>query len=159
MANPPARYLIDTCSLVELRRRYPHDVFPGVWAKLDELVDAGIVVSVDEVFFELTRQDDEVSAWAEAHAHAFLPLNDTIQPIAIDIIREYGERLLDTKKDKSGADAFVIAGAIATGCCVVTEEVASTAPNKVKIPNVCRDKGLTCIPLLEMLRREGLRLG
>jgi len=159
MANPHPRYVIDTCSLVELRRRYPRDVFPGVWAKLGGLVEAGIVASVDEVFLELTRQDDEVSAWAQAHAYAFIPLDGAIQPIAIGIIHEYGERLLDVKRDKSGADPFVIAAAIAAGCCVVTEELASTAPNKVKIPNVCNDKGISCIPLLEMLRREGLCLG
>ena len=32
-------YVIDSSSLIELNRRYPIDIFPGLWNKVDELIN------------------------------------------------------------------------------------------------------------------------
>ena len=66
--------------------------------------------------------------------------------------------MLDLKKSKSGADPFLIAVAMLHKCSIVTEEKPSGGPHKSKIPDVCKAYSIECIPLLEMLRRECLRL-
>ena len=53
--NPPFRYCIDTSSLVHAyQRSYPPDVLPALWdEKLDELIEAGQLVSPYDVLEEL----------------------------------------------------------------------------------------------------------
>jgi hypothetical protein len=151
------KYVIDTCSLTTLRRVYPRDVFSGAWLKLDDLASKNILVSSEMVYHELSSQDDEVTAWANEHDSIFIPLDAAVQIQAKEILRSHSS-LVDLKRRKSGADPFVIALAIVMSCAVVTEERPSGGPPKVKIPDVCKAKGIECITLLEMLRREGLRL-
>ncbi len=158
MADPQPKYIVDTCSFTAMRRVYPSDVFPGVWARLDALVANSVVVSIDQVLEELRVQDDTVTEWADAHANIFLPLDAPIQTKASEILRKFPDNFVDLKKRKSGADPFVVAAAIVKACIVVTEEKKSGGPEKVKIPDVCRAFGIESIALLEMLRREGLRL-
>jgi len=110
------------------------------------------------VFEELGRQDDEVLDWAKQHTEIFLPLDEAVQ-IEVRRILENHINFIDLKRQKSEADPFVVATAVVKGCTVVTEEKPSGGPDKKKIPDVCKTEGLTCIPVLEMLRREGLRLG
>jgi hypothetical protein len=134
------------------------DVFPGAWDKLDSLADSGLLASAEMVFEELGRQDDEVLDWAKQHTEIFLPLDEAVQ-IEVRRILENHINFIDLKRQKSEADPFVVATAVVKGCTVVTEEKPSGGPDKKKIPDVCKTEGLTCIPVLEMLRREGLRLG
>jgi hypothetical protein len=152
-----AKYAIDTCSLTELRRRYSSDVFPGVWSKVSELATSGMLTSVEDVLEELEVEDDAVLEWGLEHADIFQELSVDVQSVAKLILRDH-PTLLDLKKKKSSADPFLIALAKVLGCAVVTEEKLSGGPPKKKIPDVCRVMGIECIPLLEMLKREGLRL-
>jgi hypothetical protein len=55
---------------------------------------------------------------------------------------------------RSGADPFVIGLARMNGATVVCEE--HRKPSAPKIPDVCDSLGIPCIPLLELVRREGL---
>lgn len=157
MGEPQPKYVVDTASFTQVRRVYPLDVFPGVWEKLDACVDSGLLVSSDLVLDELKAQDDEILAWAKKHSSIFLPLDESIQQKAKEILRTH-TALYDHKKKKSGADPFVIATAIQLSCGVVTEEDKSGGPNKFKIPDVCEAYGVECMKVLEMLRREGVRL-
>lgn len=141
-----------------MRRTYPKDVFPGAWDKLDTLAKSGTMLSVENVYEELKSQDDVVTKWAETFSSIFLPLDAAIQKKVRDILRTH-TNLLDLKKIKSEADPFVIACAIIHNkCVVVSEEKPSGGPGKSKIPDVCKAYGIECIPIIEMLRREGLKL-
>jgi hypothetical protein len=148
------RYSIDTCSLTDLRRFYPKDVFPSVWAKVSELANDGIVVASEEVLQELKAQEtDEVLAWAKGHLSMFLPTDAAVQAEVTKILAAH-PTLVDLKK-KHGADPFVIALAVVHGCTVVSQETPSGNPYRQMIPDVCKHRKLPCIKLLEMLRREG----
>ncbi|MBI4870189.1 MAG: DUF4411 family protein [Candidatus Riflebacteria bacterium] len=149
------RYSIDTCSLGDLRRHYPRDVFPGVWGTVSELAHGGIVVASEEVFRELEVFDDEVFAWAKGLRQMFLPTDAAVQAEVTKILAAH-QSLVDFKK-KHAADPFVIAVAVIHGCTVVSQETPSGNPNRQMIPDVCKQRKLSCIKLLEMLRREGLR--
>lgn len=152
-----AKYVIDTCSLTKMRHTYPNDVFPTAWAKLTELSIAGIIISAEDVLEELSSFDDEVLEWARGQSDFFHPLDSKIQKAATDILRKH-PGLLDLRKNKSSGDPFIIATALCTQCIIVTEEKLSNSPTRPKIPNVCKAVGVECITIVDMFRREGLRI-
>lgn len=151
------KYAIDTCSFTALSRIYPTDVFPAVWEKIDQLIQDGTICSSEEVYLEIDAQDDSLSEWVRMRRHIFLAIDTQIQHKVKQILSSH-PTLLDLKKNKSGADPFLIAVAMTHKCSVVTEEKPSGGPHKSKIPDVCKDYNIECIPVLEMMRREGLRL-
>lgn len=151
------RYAVDTCSLTQLRRSYPSDIFPGVWQKFDALISQMAICSVEEVYFEIMAQDDGLADWAKLHREIFLPPDEQLQRMVQGILKTHSN-LLDVRKDKSGADPWIIAAAMIHKCAVVSEEKPSGGPDRSKIPDVCRHYSVDCIQLLEMLRREGLKL-
>ncbi len=123
---------------------------------LSNLVEEGLMISVEDVLEELAMFDDEILRWAKENGHIFLPLSENIQARAVQILTSH-PGLLDLKKNKSSADPFVIATAIEHSCTVVTEEKSLNSPTRHKIPDVCSAYRVDCIPILEMFRREGLR--
>jgi hypothetical protein len=111
------KYSIDTSAILEAwRRRYPPDVFPAVWQRLEEVIDQGELRASEEVLLEIEKRDDEVHVWAkERKASLFVPI-DEAQQRHVSVILEKHERLVDTRKNRSAADPFVIALAVAQGC-------------------------------------------
>ncbi len=156
---PEKTYVIDTCSLTALPRAYPIDMFRPVWAQIEALVDHGRLVSCEDVYLELESQDDELLAWAKLQKEKglFLPLSTAVQLRARDVLRSY-TNLLDLKKRKSSADAFLIGLALDIGASLVTEEKPSGGPGKVKIPDVCSAYGIQCLTLVDLLRDTQFRL-
>ncbi len=150
-------YVIDTCSLIAMIEIYPQDVFPGVWEKIDELIDECKIISVDDVYIELSSKDDDIYKWAGNRKHIFKELGDEIQGSATKILDTHAN-LIDPRIKKSSADPFLIAVARVHGGIVVTEENYSGSDHKSKIPDVCRYYKIDCIDLLKMLRRENLKL-
>jgi len=150
-------YVVDTNSFILLTEIYPYDVFPSVWAKVDEIIGQEKLVSVEDVYEELKTKDDDIHKWAKERRHIFKELNGPIQDSAIEILSTHNN-LLDLKNKKSSADPFVIATARMHNGIVVTEEDFSGGPHKSMIPDVCRDYNVGCINLLEMLRKENLSL-
>lgn len=59
-------YVLDTSSIRALSNYYP-DVFPAVWARIDEAVDAGRIICVREALREIEVQatKDHIRAWAK----------------------------------------------------------------------------------------------
>ena len=65
-------------------------------------------------------------------------------------------RLVDTRKNKSGADPFVIVVALSSNppLVVVTQEGATGNLAKPNIPDVCTAEGVECINILDLIVRE-----
>jgi hypothetical protein len=59
---------------------------------------------------------------------------------------------------KSGADPFVVAFAQVHGLPVVTYETLAKQNAAPKIPNVCAARGIECVDVVEVLRKEGFKL-
>ena len=152
-------YIIDTCSLTALHRVYPADIFKPVWDKIECLIDEGALISCEDVFIELEAQDDELHDWAKQQKEKgfFWPLTTDIQERTKEVLKSH-TNLLDLKKRKSSADAFLIALALIRDATVVSEEKPSGGPEKSKIPDVCAYYSIRCISLIEMLRDAGFRL-
>jgi len=125
-----------------------------VWEYLGEFATTGRLLVSDEIASELERKDDDLSKWLRGFPNAIVALDESIQEQVRVILAEH-PRLLDTRKNKSGGDPFVIALAVVRGCAVVTAEVATTSLNRPKIPDVCRVLNVPCINLVDLLRQEG----
>lgn len=102
-------YSFDTSAILEgWRRSYPPDLFPSLWAKIEQSIDDGILVASEEVMEDLGKKADDVLAWAKERRRMFQPLTEDIQKAASEILMEF-ERLVDSRTDRSRADPFVIA--------------------------------------------------
>jgi hypothetical protein len=149
-------YSIDTSCLVHgWHRAYPPKRFPGLWGRIDELIDAGRLLASIEVFSEIEKKDDELCAWAkDRKAVLFRDIDDEVQGAVVHVMATY-PKLVDTAKGRSGGDPFVIALALVGDPMrtVLTQELGGTA-DKPKIPFVCQSEGIPCINLLALIEAE-----
>lgn len=147
-------YSLDTSALLDgWRRYYPPDVFPPLWARLGELIAAGLLRCPDEVREELKKKDDEVLRWARRQPGLFDPLGEELQALTQEILAEF-PKLVDTSRDRGQADPFVIAHARLNGHAVVTGERRAGTTQRLSIPFVCRHYGSRCLGLLELMREQ-----
>lgn len=79
---------------------------------------------------------------------------EVIQVRVGELLTKY-PRLVDTLKNRSQADPFVIAATIERSAVLVTGEIGGSA-EKPKIPYVCQVEGIRCISFLEMIREMKL---
>lgn len=153
-----AQYSLDTSFFINSwRKYYQRDVFPGVWEHLAELIDAGGAIASEEVLPELEKQEDEILEWVSVRATLFVPTDDLIQRAARDILRDH-PRLIDTRRNRSGADPFVIAVAQTANCAVVTDEIATNSDRRPHIPDVCDSLSVRCIGIIDLFREQGWQL-
>lgn len=161
----PNFYVIDSSSLIELSRRYPFDVFPNLWKKVEELIDKGLLISHKEVLKEISKMDDFLKLWAQKQKKLFRELDEEQIKIVKEILKKYPS-LAKPDNESGGADAFVIALAIQVSSnpqkklfdkikshIIVTEE--RIRGDRVRIPFVCKDYNIECINIIEMSRTEG----
>jgi hypothetical protein len=129
-------YSFDTSVWINGRRDLlPPDLFPTLWSKIEGVILSGGLRSVDVVKEELSKKDDATATWATSQSDLFVPLG-----------RGGG---------RNAADPFVVGLALARSGIVVTQEVRSRSLDKPKIPDVCSDLQVRCIPLVEVVRDLG----
>ncbi len=158
-------YVLDAdVFITAYQRYYAFDLVPAFWDCLAGYADIGVVRSIDYVKWELRkgRKDDELFIWTKSEFdHAFASTNDE------DVVSAYGtimrrafsqQQFTSAAKNEfaQGADAWLIAYSMAKDCIVVTLETFSKGVKRsIKIPNVCKSFGITCIDTFEMLRELG----
>lgn len=158
-------YLIDSCSLIELNRKYPIDIFPPLWQNVQTLIDHGFLVSPNEVLKEIEKGDDHLKEWCKKQKKLFKQLTPEQVKIVQDILAKHPEWLNEESMTPI-ADPFVIALAVdmehdtqktlietIKKRIVVSEERMSG--KKTKVPYVCQEYNIECIFLIEMFRKEG----
>ena len=165
MTDTKHYYVIDSCSLIELNRKYPIDIFPTVWQKVESLIDKGFLVSPKEVLKEIEKGDDNLKEWSKKQTKLFKNLTVKQIQIVQEILAKYPKWLNEDSMTPI-ADPFVIALAIEMEKdpqttitetikkrIVVSEERISG--KKTKVPYVCHQYGIECIFLIDMFRNEG----
>ena len=80
-------YVIDSSSLIELNRRYPIDVFPTLWQKVETLINNGQLISHKEVAKEISVMDDSLNKWAKKQKGFFKELDEKQMEIAKEILK------------------------------------------------------------------------
>jgi len=150
-------YCVDTSGWLDgWERHYPPDVFSSLWTRLDELIEAGEIISSEEVYVELQKKADELHDWVKDRKQMLVPLTEEIQRRAAGLLGEY-PRLVDTLRGRSKADPFVIATAMELDAVIVTGEILTGKMDKPRIPDICQVKGVRCITFLQLIRELGLR--
>jgi hypothetical protein len=149
-------YSIDSSGILDLFRYYPPDVFPTIWTQMDAAARGEIIFAIDEVYRELEKKDDVAFQWLKARRTMIVGLDAEIQQRVAAILAVY-PRLVDTRKNRSAGDPFVIALAQVRGLSVVTGERSSGTIAKPNIPDVCGVLGIPCMNVLAMFRSEGWR--
>ena len=146
-------YSIDTSALIQASSRaYPIDVFPSWWTEFDQLINKGIVICIEEIYEEVKKKDDILFNWVKQRKSQFFhPLETQIQIAATKILAKF-PTLIDSSKNRSGADPFVISLALVKNLTVVTEEKNEGNQKRPRIPYVCNYYQVNCISLVEMMR-------
>ena len=147
-------YSIDSSGILDLFRYYPPDVFPTIWTQMDGAVSTQAILAVDEVYRELEKKDDVAFQWLKARRAIVIDLDTDIQK-AVAALLAVHPRLVDTRKNRSSGDPFVIALAQIRGLSVVTGEKPSGVLAKPNIPDVCTALKIPCLNVLSMFRKEG----
>jgi hypothetical protein len=151
-------FSLDTSGLLDAWvRHYPLDVFPTIWSHMEVAAKKGEILVIDEVVLELKRKDDGIHKWVQEREAMIVPIDGEVQRHLSEIMNKY-PRLVDTRKNRSGCDPWVIALARARGLTVVTGEKATGTLVRPKIPDVCKDLGVPCIEIVEFFRKQGWRL-
>jgi len=156
------KYIIDANILIQAyRKHYAMDVFISFWMAIKHLAESNAIISIDKVQGEIVPNKDTLTQWCAQQ----LPKNFFID--TAPFIREYSNvinHVVGLKKYTSNAisefssedeaDAFLVATALSstTDYIIVTEEVGSQSPNKIKIPDVCLLFGIKCIDTITMFR-------
>lgn len=148
-------YCVDTSAWLDgWARDYPQDVFPSLWERLSECVAAGVLKCSEEVYVELEKKDDGLHDWLKARKEVIIPIDEEIQRTVSELLEAH-PRLVDTHRNRSQADPFVIATAERLQAVVVTGEKPRGKLDTPKIPDICGVRNLRCITFLEMLRELG----
>lgn len=151
------KYSIDTSALMDgWDRYYPRDVHVGLWRKLEELIEAGDVISTEFVLKELEKKHDDLFKWAKERKAMFRSANEQTQLAVREILRDH-QHLINAQRNRSGADPWVIALARVEGCKVLTGErkaPAGTNPPKLKMPNFCEALGVEWVDMVKLCREQ-----
>jgi hypothetical protein len=151
------KYCIDTSALLDgWVRWYPPDTFHTLWRNIEALIEQAAIVAPEEVLMELSKKDDDVHKWAKRNKAMFLAPIEDIQIATSEVLGRF-PRLVDSRKDRSQADPFVIAAARVYDLIVVTEEKRPGTEDRPTIPIVCTSFGIRHMRLLDMIRDQGWR--
>lgn len=152
---PGKVYCLDTSALIQAwNTYYSPDLCPEYWDTIEELARRHRVFCTEEVRREIKKGDDDLFRWVKQRPFLFREVTPQVQENLRRILASHRE-LVDSKKDRSIADPWVIAHAMAENAAVVTKE--GTAPRKVKIPDVCHALGVECMDDFQFLREVGVR--
>jgi hypothetical protein len=153
-AGAVTTYCIDTsCLIAAWDERYPPENFPKFWEYLDKLIGAGRVRAPEAVLDETSKRSKELHDWLKERPDLFIGYETDIQLEVKTILAKY-PKLVAVKKTAFSADSFIIATAKVKGFVVVTEEGPTGKLQKPNIPDVCRDHGIDCINLIQLIRAE-----
>ena len=152
-------YCIDTSSLINLRLWRSPKSHPGVWKKLDTLINENRLIAPWKVFEELKHQDDALVKWARRRRSMFRRNSQPLIEVVQQILARFPD-LVDYDQPTESADPYVVAVAFKEKSeelyppeiVVVTEE--KYAPGRPRIPHVCQEYGLRYLTVHQMFLFE-----
>ncbi len=155
-------YLLDANVFIQAKNlHYGMDFCPAFWEWLVDRNEAGVVFSIERVGDEIDAGGDELSEWAAARGKGFFLTADAEMLAVLGQVSAWATGQSYEPAAVNGflqvADYYLVAYALAHGHAVVTHEIASSSPKRIKIPDACIGLGIKCVTPYEMLRRERAR--
>lgn len=155
-------YLLDANVFIQAKNlQYGFDFCPAFWDWLEQKNTTGAVVSIVQVGDELRAGEDELAEWARAKGGNFFLQPDTQTLAAAANVGGWaagqGYEPVAVNTFLQVADYWLVAYAVAHGHTIVTHEVPSNSPRKIKIPNACVSLGIRFMNPYQMLRHERAR--
>ncbi|MDP1763457.1 MAG: DUF4411 family protein [Sediminibacterium sp.] len=155
------RYCLDTNVLIQAwQKYYSPDICPSYWERINEFGAQGLIFLPAMVAEEIHRTEDDLSKWLKTSKVPVQPQDGQVGRYLSSIFNANPNHkfLVDSTRQRSLADPWVIAHAMNEGATVVTKEEKITAvnTNKIRIPNVCEHMGVRCINDFEFIREIGL---
>ena len=155
-------YLLDANVFMSAKNlHYGLDFCPAFWDWLAHKGHTGSVLSIDKVADEIEAGQDELSVWARNHSDALFRrtppalASQFTQVSTWSTGQQYTPAAINTFLQ--AADFYLIAHALAGHHVVVTHEVPSNSPGRIKIPNACVGLGVRFMTPYQMLRTEQAR--
>lgn len=159
------KYLIDANTFITPYRGYaPIDVAVTLWDKFKGMSDNGTIVLLDRVQRELNNNVDALRQWVDAHFNdaSIVEFQNNQQAVVnFGLVSRWAasqnrsEKALNKFLDPEKADVFLVAYAATdpNNFTVVSFEVTNhNGPSEFKLPDVCNQFGVKCIPFQDMFR-------
>jgi ribosomal protein L18E len=152
------KYCLDSNIYINAwNNHYAYDFCPQYWDTLKSLIENKVILLPKVIYKELLNKDDNLKKWIKQFDKIAVKENAKIIKCFNDLMQkdEMHKHLVDIKREKSEADPWLIAHALAIQGVVVSNEapVAGKSQKKVKIPDVCNNMGIECINEFELVRR------
>lgn len=148
-------YCIDASVVIDLHRSFPRDIYPSVWARVEDLIVAGRAVMPRQVLVELERVDDRCELWVKSF-ESFVAEAMSVEIDTVAMITQAHPEWVQNQANE--ADPWVVANAANYGRIIVTNQRLK-GPNTVdadlKIPNIALEWTLSCSNFTDLARREG----
>lgn len=152
-------YSFDTSAFVNGQRDiFKPTTFGALWDTIAKMIDAGTVLSVDEVKHEIKRKDDDVAKWIGGRRRLFVPLEYDIQKATKEVLAACPRLMAQHGANRNSADPFVVGLALARGGTVVTQETASNSSRRPRIPDACVAVDVQWMTLPDFVDAQGWTL-
>lgn len=155
-------YLLDANVFIQAKNfHYGFGFCPAFWDWLIQKNNEKNVFSVEAVFNELTKGNDELSSWASLHKQDFFLLPDTITISKFSVVStwasdpslRYEQAAINEFLDVG--DYYLVCHALGHQMTVVTHEKSSPSVKRIKIPDACQGLEIHFMNPFEMLSTEG----
>jgi hypothetical protein len=153
--EPP--FFFDANIIIDGRvQSYPPDIFPTLWEFMAEFGDGPNGRMPREVLEEIERGDDDCASWCRDRRDFVVDATDGVLTVVAEIAGSYPDW---AQGMRNYADPFLVANAeIAEGTVITNESYyRGTIESRLKIPNICEARGVTCGSFFTFIRFHGLR--
>ncbi|PKP60889.1 MAG: hypothetical protein CVT88_01670 [Candidatus Altiarchaeales archaeon HGW-Altiarchaeales-1] len=156
-------YVIDSCSLIDLKKMNPPDIYEKPWNNIEKLIDSGRLFAPKQVFDEICQGDDELKKWVQKRHKKFIRQLDEFQIQKTRELQAEYPSWVDINKETEIADPFIVALAMENDNnqrtlvptikkrIVVTQEKLDG--NKIKIPFICKKHNIESIEIFDLFRK------
>lgn len=143
------KFILDSNFFIQASRStYPLDVAISFWQKVQQLANAGTIISIDKVRDEIYRNEDELTQWCKDNLpdEFFLDSDEVIDEytLVVQWAASRGEHFKQSAIDEflsyELADAWLVANCLAkreTHSIVTYETSDPKSKRRIKIPDVC----------------------